>query len=772
MLHSHTIGQPFAPDGESRVYLRFVRRKASEARVPNAKSYLRTTYGIVSSTEGTFFIWGRNPAGSPNGPAQVPWEKEFVLDAAKQVLPLLPAGASLILSPINIDGIRSALGGDLSSMPGTALNGEDDPGPIAPARMACLAVIHDAQELPSPEHVLPYLEAAHEKFSRTPDMNLARVNDDLPQRMEERAPPTESAVAAPPSALLVGKAGVGKSTLVASLLGTGGHDLPPSVGSRSTLFPTRFTNNPHAEFFSMRAVMRPSEESHDLLVGLFQAVVEAAAVQDGERDPKDVIAGSADMRLPLNLVLGRDGIAALLSDLREIAGFDIVDRQDAIAALAWDILKSIDDRIRELPFGRVSETSHGRCLCFDYSSRDLKATVAAGRRFFTLSRIDAGKAFGPFCASMEFSGPFLLDSPAFSLIDHRGVDHEGSLSMDLPADVVRSARECDRVIILMDTQKAGDREDTRALRQLIAEGLSAKVLFAATRADVPAQNGKDVYSWVCSGVENALNALAADVGRQAAASVMRRARGGRIYIFGGLDAAEEHDYAPMTQWPPADEAGTDNADNAVRLITLISTERPEIDDSTIGDLAEADIRYEAEIVGSSLDTALEKVREDFDNLYGAPGTNRGVMSWQRIKAETRRVLRFFTGGTGTLPEREISAISEALAARCVAAMSLALDSPLSQSELDPDLAQQQRDALRRAVVSAVEDAVIRQSILRSKPVWEASGHLSMVTFGPGSTVERNRVLRGVLDMVQRGRDGETVRLMDMLQAYVTLEGRP
>lgn len=743
------IGDPFPEADDHEVRLRFCRRKMRAGD-------RTTTYGIVSSPSGTMIVYDRPGPDEDPGPGA---EARIVMQALSLVRSETAPGRLIVISPIRIKGLHEALLDRMLTSEPFRIADEDDLGPIGPMRLNVLSVITDAENLPEPAEVADHLEAAHMLFSG--DRESIVIDDVLPAAEEIFPAQGGSPGQAPPLSLLIGRAGTGKSTLASAIFGTGRYDLPPSAMSRSTLYPAVMTNDPTSQSFSVRVRIRSARDAYDHLVAHFQE----ARREDAGGVNASLLNRSADMRMPLRLVLGREGARDLAMDLEHAFSFDPKDVDDALSAIATGVFERVIRAIEDLPFGRTSRDESG--VLFFYDSRSLAAAAAASRRFVTINRADSGKAFTPFCGRIDIRGPFLPDHPPFSIMDPRGFDHEGSLADDLPAAIVTEARVADHIIILMSAVKAGDREETRVLRRLSAEGLQARVTFVATRADEVLENGQDPAARVADGLTSSLAALAADVGPKAAEAIVRRARG-VVPVFGGLGSGSERHDGPLVTWPDGD-GGHSNAASAETLIRIMSGRCAETDENVAEILAGSGLSYEGSAIIRATSEAADRSAAEFDAVYGAPGNNHGLMSWQAIKAETHRVMRFFSESGGDRSVSGMARVSDIFASSLISALSRVLDAPLSQAENDPVRAQAQRDALRRALSVAAERIAHDRVIWGARGVWTRSDGLSMVSFGPGSTFMRNEVLREITSIIRGGVGRDADLLADEAAAYVIVE---
>lgn len=623
----------------------------------------------------------------------------------------------------------------------------------------------------------------HQRARQSPEMTSRPINDEICAKNEVRITPPALLKRLPVTSV-IGLAGVGKSSLISALLGLSGEDLPPSSTSRTTLCPIAFRNTPDTPSYWVRVRFRPEREIvlriADRLTSALEVALEAGRSPDGAfragSAEAEALMRSPDALFDLRFTLGRyseasDGWSPLIAEMRELLAFSVDNRVSGeelfefglTEPVARELWEQIRGRIGALPFGALSRTEAGE-LVFDYATGSRKAAIEAGRRFYAVGMRYAGKSFGPLCARVTLSGPW-VSAPAFEIVDNRGFDHEGSLDRVAGDDLIGEIAAADRVLIVESAEKVGDRQTMGLVSRIIADGEGRKLLFACTRADIPLRRGVDLEAHVERGLLNGLNALDEAVGRNSVQAVRDRLRKTPPFVFGGLDQAYEYGEGGLLVAPVDEETDQDNAGEAGSLLRVLCAS-PDDEDADIGAALEvSEIRLRA-----GLTRAWEDAYETCLRAYGPDQTTRGSLHWGAIKAEVRRVTR-----NALDPETEVGVGDMILLAshahEVSAAVSRVIDATVPDASEDPDAALRAADALRRTLRPLIEQGVIRRLITPHLETWVAARDLSMITFGPGSTLERAALIRTILQRSAepRAREGfERVMTSGLIAGGATL----
>ena len=600
----------------------------------------------------------------------------------------------------------------------------------------------------------------HKRSCESPHMIFKPINDHICRTNEVRGF-QEPPISRPPVTSIIGLAGVGKSSLISALLGLSGEDLPPASTSRTTLCPIAFRNAPDSRLFLLTVTLRSERElirrvSDRLTAGIEAALRAARAPAEAFRpgsSEAEALMRSPDALFDLRFTLGRyseeaAAWAELIGQMRELLAFSIENRvsgdeifqyglTEPIARTIWGRVRSA---IGSLPFGALIETDSGE-LVFRYATPLRKAAIEAGRRFYAVGLRYAGKSFGPFCQRVTLSGPWVSARP-FELVDNRGFDHEGGLDRVAGDDLVDEIAAADRVLIVESAEKVGDRQTMSLISRIIADGEGGKVLFACTRADIPLRRGADLDGHVKAGLLNGLNALDEAVGPNAVQVVRDNLRKHPPFIFGNLDRAYENGAAGLLIAPVDEEIDLDNASEAGRLLRLLCAD-PDAADEEAADLS---LEFSEKKLRAALSAAWGDAFAACLVSYGPDETTRGTLHWGTVKSEVRNVTRNALEPEGEVQIGDMLLLGE-YARSVSAALSRALDAPLTPDGSVAEAAERiSRGAnlLRRGLRPVIERGVISRIIEAHLETWVAARDLSMVTFGPGSTLERASLIRLIL----------------------------
>ena len=601
----------------------------------------------------------------------------------------------------------------------------------------------------------------HKRSCLSPQMLIRPINDLLPVREEVKATPPPPAVR-PPVTSVIGLAGVGKSSLISGLLGLAGEDLPPTSTSRTTLCPIAFHNDPGAQLFRLEVSLHAEKEQVRKVSDRLAAAVEIALERSGPveeifspRSPEaDVLMRSPDGLFDLRFTLGKFSAenelwAEILTPLRELLGFlrtegvsggEVYEYglTEPVARALWGSVKT---RITGLSFGEVTSEPDGG-LTFRYASRNRKGVIEAGRRFYAVGMRYAGKSFGPFCRRVTMSGPWVAAQP-FELVDNRGFDHEGVLEAVAGSELLDEIAVSDRVLIVESAEKVGDRQTMALVSRLISGGEGDKLLFAHTRADLPLSRGANLEGHVEAGLLNGLNALDEAVGHNAVQGVRDRIKRYPPLLFGHLDQAYELGEGGLLRAGRNEETDLDNAAEAGRLFRLLSA-KPEGVEQEAGDAL--NMAFSEKKLRAALSAAWSESYITCLALYGPDEKTRGTLHWGTVKAEVRALTRAAFDPEAKVRQDLMLLLAEHLRAVSAAA-SRVIDAPLSgeaKEIADIVAIRAASNALRRQISPLLERAIIGRLVFSHLEDWVAARDLSMVSFGPGSTLERAARIRSIL----------------------------
>lgn len=625
----------------------------------------------------------------------------------------------------------------------------------------------------------------HKRSCLSPQMLIRPINDLLPVREEVKAPPPPAAVR-PPVTSVIGLAGVGKSSLISGLLGLAGEDLPPTSTSRTTLCPIAFRNDPSAQLFRLEVSLRSEKEQVRKVSDRLAAAVEIALERSGPvedlfspRSPEaEALMRSPDGLFDLRFTLGKfsaenENWADLLTPLRELLGFlkaegvsaDEVHEYGLTDPVARALWESVRTRVRGLSFGEVTSEPDGG-LTFRYASRNRKGVIEAGRRFYAVGMRYAGKSFGPFCRRVTMSGPWVAAQP-FELVDNRGFDHEGALEAVAGSDLLDEIALSDRVLIVESAEKVGDRQTMALVSRLISGGEGDKLLFAHTRADLPLSRGADLEGHVEAGLLNGLNALDEAVGHNAVQGVRERILKHPPLLFGHLDQAYELGDRGLLCAERNEETDLDNAEEAGRLFRLLSAKPDDVEEEACGRLS---LAFSEKKLRAALSAAWSEAYVTCLALYGPDEKTRGTLHWGTVKAEVRALTKAAFDPEVDVRQDLMLLLAEHLRAVSAAA-SRVIDAPLpgeTRGIADIAAIRSASNALRRQIAPLLEYAIIGRLVFSHLEDWVAARDLSMVSFGPGSTLERAARIRSIL--VASGTTKETSDFFKSVSAGLISSG--
>lgn len=604
-----------------------------------------------------------------------------------------------------------------------------------------------------------------QQMARNPQMVFRPITDKLCE-VHEIIPTIDRDLDSAPSTVVVGLAGAGKSSLISALMGFGEEDLPPANISRTTLCPMVFRNLPELKEYHFQASFHPKVELLRRINDRLEASLEIAlSVPKGTdecflpRSPEvNALARSPDAMFDMRAMLGpyREGseywqpiqhdLREMLDLLREnqVSSNDLHDF-GLVQPLAEKILSSLIERITKLSFGRVRFNDQGD-MVFRYTSNSRKAAIEAGRRFFASGMSYSGQSFAPLCRRLEFSGPW-VESGSFEIIDSRGFDHEGSANALAGGDLLTEIANADRVLVVENAEKVGDRQTMSLVSHIIATGEGAKILFAYSRVDIPLRKGADIDRHLQEGLINGLNTLDQAVGPNAVEVVRKTVAAVPPFRFANLDQAFHLGTGGLLSADYDVDLDIDNAHEANRLFSILCLS-PDVAASEIS-AANVLLSYSGKKLEAALAAAWEDSYQNCEILYGPDEQTRGTLHWGTIKAEVRRVLRRLEPPEQDIALTDMTLLSEH-AAVVAEHLSRLIDSPLSVSVSDDMTEPTPEDVafianrLRRHLVPVTAQAIIHRIILDHLPGWYEARNFSFLNYGPGSTLARAKKIREIL----------------------------
>lgn len=649
------------------------------------------------------------------------------------------------IAGISIAGSRSAVC-DEGGFPGVEILPD---GGIPPRVLDPVLRLPDIPETERGAFLLEGLETIFLRSSSDPNVFAPSIDDETPTAHDLTNSEKEGAfpdMSTTPSALMLGGAGAGKSTLTGELFGLRSKDIPSSGVSRTTLSPILFTNTKEDYSFGLLVSLYPIEDARSIVRERISAAIFAAS-----NDIESEIMTAPDQTTDLRCVLGTikknpDRWEDVLKNVRQIRTLsgaehfeEFVQESPILDHIAQTVVDEIYDAISALPFGSLTRSDND--IFFKYRSESKNAMAEASRRFISTKKKHWGQSFAPFVMWTWLSGP-LVRGPQFTLIDHRGIDHENG-SMPIPEDVLGVAGQVDRIIVVETCEKPGSRESVRALADIFSRGISKPLIFVGTKSDIVMDAGEDPAEKMSKGIRNALAALGKSVGENAAAAVSRDLYHMPPIIFSGLDKASP---------TPLGERDDDNAEQALMLLAAISSPPSS---SAKFSAREVGLTYDEKAMRDAVISALSSVPEIVRDHYGDDNTNSvSGHHWGTIKAESARLNRAMREGTEITCQS--SRMTAHVAREIIDSLSRFLDAPVSAGRGGRTFSQESVDQavhdLRRSVSGRVESFIVRKLVFENKKLWQKAVKFSLKTFGKGSTTARGNLIRKMADTFSAGPD--------------------
>lgn len=646
---------------------------------------------------------------------------------------------------ISIAGARSAVCEE-GAFPGVEILAD---GGIPPRVLEPVVSLPEIPQTERGTFLLEGLETIFLRSSSDPNVFAPSIDDetptvhDLTRSKKAGKFPDMSTI---PSALMLGGAGAGKSTLTGELFGLRANDIPSSGVSRTTLSPILFTNTSDDYSFGMVVCLHEKEDARNIVRERISAAIFAAS-NDVESELMTAPDQTTDLRCVLGTIRKNPGrweeALRHVRQIRTLSGVEhfeeFVHESPIIDHIAQTVVDEVYEAIYALPFGSMTRSENE--LTFQYRSASKNAMAEASRRFISTKRKHWGQSFAPFVMWTWLSGP-LVRGPEFTLIDHRGIDHENG-SMPVPEDVIGVAEQVDRIIVVETCEKPGSRETVRALADIFSRGISKPLIFVGTKSDIVTDAGEDPAEKMSKGIRNALTALGKSVGENAAAAVSRDLDHMPPIIFSGLDKAST---------TPLGERDDDNAEQALILLAAVSSPQSLSEKFSA---REVGLTYDEETMRDAVISALALVPGIVRDHYGDDDKNSVAgHHWGTIKAESARLNRAMSEGSKVTCQS--SRLTAHVARDVIDSLSRFLDAPVSAGRGGRAFSKESVDQavhdLRRSVSGRVESFIVRKLVFDNRKLWQKAMKLSFKTFGKGSTTARGNLIRKMADTFSAGPD--------------------
>lgn len=661
-------------------------------------------------------------------------------------------------------------------------------------RLECMRSVFSNEEELDGEEIASLLPLLHETLSIDRSIQHQIIDDDRCIKHEDQG----GVYAAPPALLtgprnaVIGLAGSGKSSLVSAMLGLQNHDLPPSGASRTTLAPINFAQRA-SDHFEIHVKLRSPDEVREQIRKLVERTMIVLSTLSGSNidhfinngvsfiakheGVMEALTRSPDSTFDLRLIFGRLSRGGIMADtwveiidmvhqgfhdivldlgsrshvpLHEIDERHVADHPQ-VEIIAEGLLDLVAERIEQIGYGRLVPDESGLlATTYRYASSDMMAAFSAARRFISTSKRHAGRVFSPIAAEVTISGPFLRDVPDFVITDNRGFDHEGRIGEVAGADVLETIRQSDRVVVIEDANKSGDRATMSLVAHIVSAGDASKVYFAQTKVDDVALKGVDPGAHIRDGIINGLNAISAVVGHDAVEEVKKNVSAEGVFSFANL---HEIHGEPGRGILDADDAGDhDNASHARRLIRLLACEEAAPASSQVHAAGPV---FASDDIRQAVSNALDETTKAGIAYYGDEGMNQGgSVHWNTIKWEVRNMLRTAVVSDPHEIKPQCLALTSYMHDALLMNISGAIDAPVSWRDSsgfvldDASATTQRRDAvrntLRRQMLDEIHRLAVNTTIFEFISKWREADMLSQDTFGPGSTYKRAELIREIM----------------------------
>lgn len=489
-------------------------------------------------------------------------------------------------------------------------------------------------------------------------------------------------------ALFLGTTGAGKTTLLRQIIGTdpAKERFPSTSTAKTTVHDTEVV----LQDGPFRAVVTffPMEDVREHLKECVSAATLAAYRKESDADVMRRLLMHVNQRFRFNYVLGsgpikekgdfdedeseseggvsdfkrtNEVLSLALSSVKEIAErhgevlrveLNAVDEKDqrvidelfeeeldnrtrddeSFQQVVDSLMDEIEERFSNLSEGRLQKTKVGWPLAWTWESEDRDSFIKTLSRFSSNYAPLFGTLLTPLVNGIRVAGPFFPTwgpvTPKLVLLDGEGLGHTPRSMSTISTGLSKRIDMSDAVVLVDNGTQPMQAAPVAAMKEIVASGNSAKLIFAFTHFDrvggdnLPTLSARTQH--VLASAENVLAAIGEDLGPYAERALRGRLTSARVFLANldkKFDPASPDDQRTIKQF--------------AKLLETIDgiVERPKTSDSRpIYDRM-------------NLVLAIERATESFRNgwwprlgLAVKPGVDKE--HWTRIKALSRR---FATG---------------------------------------------------------------------------------------------------------------------------------
>lgn len=301
---------------------------------------------------------------------------------------------------------------------------------------------------------------------------------------------------------------------------------------------------------------------------------------------------------------------------------------EAFQQVVDSLMDQVEERFALLGDGKLQKTKVGWPLSWSWETTDREAFIKALTRFSSNYAPLFGTLLTPLVNGVRVSGPFKpsgqADVPKLVLLDGEGLGHTPRSMSTISTTLSRRIDMVDAVVLVDNATQPMLAAPVAAMRELVASGNAAKLVFAFTHFDLvggdnlPTAAAKVQH--VLASAENVLAAIGEDLGPFAERALRARLANARVFLA-KLDAKLEDT-----------PEGQRTAKQLTKLLEMIDgiVERPKP--------AESRPVYDR----MNLVLAVERAAESFHNGW-RPRLGLSVKAgldkehWTRVKALSRRL---------------------------------------------------------------------------------------------------------------------------------------
>lgn len=599
---------------------------------------------------------------------------------------------------------------------------------------------------------------------------------------------------------LVGPSGVGKTSLLRFMAGTGMEKFPATSTGRTTTcnlelimsedvdyeivvtFMSRYLVEMHVlECIEAALEFCISEKCKDLerkrndisnrlfsnrdLIFRMSYIIGDLSLENTKKDQLDEESEEEDVeKAPMNIRQNTEGLLASVNNyidrLIQIAqdkyknNIDIGDEafnsaeENDILSLRNEIVEDIMARFRLLEGGEKLNAKGKWTNAWYFKTKDREEFIRTIKRFTSNSRRAWGSLLSPIVKTMRVKGrfkpEFCEETPRLVLFDGPGLGHKATIS-SVPTNVMEYFRKSDGIVIVDDAQQPILENVKMAIRTAIEYGYSEKVCFAFTHMDLMMGDNFGNFSDKRHHIWVALEAYISDMRRQnqdvlsetEAAQMM-----GACFYFSGLHS---HRITKASQ-----KYGND----------LIALWKDRLQRSIPVDVIS--LSYDMMTLIAHLREGIRHYRIAWENKTGYPAKKEETVHWSKVRALTRR-LGYFGEDNYQLELMPLADFGASIRTR----LNIYLNRPM---KAEPNIAQEDKKiTLINAIKSTINGKL--QDFVKSE-MWEEPDQLQRWKdaydyTGKGSTVKRAAKVNEILEFAAPQIDLFYYNMTDAQKAYIS-----